>query len=125
MIITVCDGGFSICRFGSIPDANSIPDPFFLAGTSEEVSLVCRSSCVPDGAEDVSAGWALLRVEGPLDFFMVGVISGISSVLADAGVSIFAVSTYLTDYLLVRDGDLQAACDALRSGGYVVRRDPE
>ena len=123
--ISLLDGDFSICRLERIPDTDALPHPFFIAGTSDEISLVCRGSCVPADAIGISPGWAMLRVEGPLDFSMVGVISGISAVLADAEVSIFAVSTYLTDYLLVRSEDASRACDALASEGYPIMRDAE
>lgn len=118
--ISLHGGEYSICRLRRIPDADAIDDIFFIARTSDENSLVCRSSCVPDDAEEVSPGWALLQVEGPLDFSMVGVISWISSVLSDADVSLFAVSTYLTDYFLVRAPDVRKAIASLASAGYDV-----
>lgn len=123
--ISLLDGDFSICRLERIPDADALPDPFFITGTSDEISLECRGSAVPVDATEVSRGWAMLRAEGPLDFSMVGVISRISSVLADAGISIFVVSTYLTDYFMVRSGDLERTCGSLASEGYSVRRDTE
>lgn len=118
--ISLHDGEYSICRLRRIPDADAIQGIFFIARTSEEISLVCRSSCVPDDAEEVSPGWALLQVEGPLDFSMVGVISRISSALSDAGVSMFATSTFLTDYFLVRTPDVRKASASLASEGYEV-----
>lgn len=123
--ISLLDGEFSVCRLERMPDADVLQEPFFIAGTSDEISLVCRGPSIPDDAQYVSPGWSMLRIEGPLDFSMVGVISGISSVLADAGISIFVVSTYLTDYFMVRSGDLERTCGSLASEGYAVRRDPE
>lgn len=119
------DGEYSICRLRSIPDTDAMQGIFFIARTPDEISLVCRSFCVPDEAEDVSSGWALLQVEGPLDFSMVGVISRISSVLSEAEVSLFAVSTYLTDYFLVRTHDLRKAVSSLASEGYDVKGSSE
>ena len=66
-------------------------------------------------------GWRLLGVEGPLDLNLVGILAGLTATLAQANVSVFVVSTYDTDYLLVRNGDWRRAVDALESAGYAVR----
>lgn len=120
MSIRICDGEYSICRSDSIPDIGRMPEPVFVARTRDEISVVCRSSCVPEGVVEASDGWSMLRVEGVLDFSLVGVLSRISSILADSGISLFAVSTFLTDYILVRTSDLKTACDALTAGGYGI-----
>ena len=90
-----------------------------LTRTSEELSIVCNQEAVPP---DVRAerNWRLLGVQGPLDLSMVGVLAGLATTLATAGVSIFAISTFDTDYLLVRDDDLHRALDALREARYAV-----
>ncbi len=79
---------------------------------------------MPDGALEgiqSSRGWRCLRVEGPLDFALVGMLASLASPLAAAGISIFAVSTYDTDYLLVREGDVPAALQALHGTGHIVQ----
>ncbi len=73
------------------------------------------------GAAEREPGWSCLKLEGPLDLGMVGVLAGISRVLADAGVSIFSVSTFDTDYVLVRSADLERALTALRAAGALVK----
>jgi len=88
-----------------------------LTVTADEISLVCPAAAVPDGPL-CEAGWRALRVAGPLDFGLVGILAELSGLLARAGVSLFALSTYDTDYLLVKAEALEAACDALRAGGH-------
>jgi hypothetical protein len=84
-----------------------------------EVTVVCAAARVPDGVR-AERGWRALRVAGPLDFALTGVLATIAVPLADAGVSIFAVSTFDTDYVLVRADRLEAAVGALRAAGHRV-----
>jgi hypothetical protein len=81
--------------------------------------LVCAADPVP-GDITYTADWRAFKVRGPLDFGLVGILAGISGVLADAEVSIFAISTHDTDYILVRGAQLEAAVTALRAAGYEV-----
>ena len=91
--------------------------------TNDELSIIADDALVP---ADVRAerGWRAFMVRGPLDFALTGVMAAISSALAGAGVSLFAVSTYDTDYVLVREGDLTAAHDALAAVAEVVAGKP-
>jgi len=91
-----------------------------LTRTPEETSVVCEEQLVPS---DVVAerGFRALRVAGPLPFHLTGVLASVAAPLADAGVPIFVVSTYDTDYILVRQGDLDGAVGALRGAGHSVR----
>lgn len=88
--------------------------------TPDECSVVCESRLVPAGVSRVGP-WRALKVAGPLDFDLVGVLSRLASPLAAAGISIFVVSTYDTDYLLVRDEALDDAVARLEDEGVVVR----
>jgi hypothetical protein len=90
-----------------------------ITSTDDELSLVCAAADVPDDVEH-SAGWRAFKVRGPLDFHLVGILSGLSTALADAGISIFAISTYETDYILVRDAELDDAKQALSNAGYSI-----
>jgi len=90
-----------------------------ITSSDDELSVVCAADPVPDDVQH-TAGWRALKVRGPLDFSLVGILAGLSSTLADAGVSIFAISTYDTDYILVRDEQLDAAVEALQEAGYEV-----
>ncbi|SHI04867.1 ACT domain-containing protein [Ferrimonas marina] len=96
--------------------------PFFsLTRTDEELSLVLPASCTVEGAK-MEPGWRALKVAGPLDFSLVGILAQLSQVLADAGVSLFALSTFDTDYLLVKAERLEDAIDALQQAGHQIDR---
>lgn len=106
---------YAICR---LPPADGVPAWAFPGGltsvtrTHDELSIVCRQDAVPEGVR-CEPGWRCLRVAGTLDLRLVGVLASLTVPLAEAGVSVFAVSTYDTDYLLVRSGDLERALLAL------------
>lgn len=112
----------AICRLG--PD-NEIPNWAGSAAftsvtrTRTELSIVCPEDAVPDGIARES-GWRILQVEGPLDFALTGVLASIAGPLAEAFVSIFAISTFDTDYVLVRESDVDGAVEALRNAGHRV-----
>jgi hypothetical protein len=87
--------------------------------TRNELSIVCSEDRVP---EDVNAesGWRILEVEGPLDFSMTGVLNSLTKPLADSRISVFVLSTYLTDYLLVHSKDLKPAIEVLQAQGHKI-----
>jgi uncharacterized protein len=87
--------------------------------TANELSVVCAQANVP-GDVQREDNWRCLMVEGPLDFSLTGVLSALLAPLADAGVSIFALSTFDTDYLLVRAAQLDLALEALSAAGHPV-----
>ncbi len=92
---------------------------YFIAKTYDEISIVLPSSYDLD-SDDVEADWQSLEVVGPLDFSLTGILSNISSVLADEKISIFAISTFDTDYILVKSNTVEAAISALRLNHYQV-----
>jgi hypothetical protein len=119
--ITLLPGRCAVCRLE--PDE---PVPAWARGefvavtrTAEELSVVCDETAVP---EDVVSEqrWRCLKLQGPLDFSLVGVLASLLAPLAAESVSIFAISTYDTDYVLVREGDLARALHALRGAGWEV-----
>ena len=87
--------------------------------TDNEVSVVCRDRDVP-GGESAERGWRVLEVAGPLNFSLTGVVASLVVPLAEEDVPIFVVSTFETDYVMVRGGDLERAADALRGAGHTV-----
>jgi hypothetical protein len=93
---------------------------YSITRTQDEVSVVAPET-VDVGAAERDQGWSCLQLEGPLDLGIVGVLAGISRVLADASVSIFSVSTFDTDYVLLKSVDLARALAALRAGGALVK----
>jgi hypothetical protein len=89
--------------------------------TADELSVVCPEGCVPPGVAR-EGGWRALEVEGPLDFALTGVLLSVAAPLARAAVPIFALSTYDTDYVLVREDRLEDAVRSLAGAGHRVRR---
>jgi hypothetical protein len=115
-------GAYAICRW---PPGESLPDWVHqgafvsVTRTPTEVSTVCAADAVPAGT--VCEGpWRLIAVRGPLDFALTGVLASLASPLAAAAVSMFAISTYDTDYVMVRSRDLERAADALKKAGHRV-----
>ena len=84
--------------------------------------MVCPESAMPEGAKR-EGGWRVLKITGPLDFSLTGILVSVAKPLAEAGVSIFAVSTFDTDYVLVKEENLEKALRALTLAGHVVKRD--
>ncbi len=120
--LAVLPGEFGVCR---LDKAAEIP-PWVLDGTFfsitrtlDELSIVCPAQAIPDTVQ-AERGWRCLKVYGPLDFGLVGVLSSLADPLARAGISIFAMSTYDTDYLLVRERDLPRAIASLQAAGHHV-----
>lgn len=111
---------YAVCSLDIMPDFSGLQGPFFLAGTDEEISLVCSAAAIPPGARETERGWNALKVIGPLDLAMVGILANIASILAEEDISIFAASTYLTDYILVKEDHLEQALAALAAKGYEI-----
>ena len=120
MKIKFFKGDFSICKLRDLSRLNLAAGLFFFAKTPDELSLVCLSEDVPDNAVKVDTGWKAFRVEGTLDFALVGILSNITQALAARGISIFAVSTYDTDYILVKEARVEEARAALAESGYEI-----
>jgi hypothetical protein len=121
--LTVLPGEFAVCRLpaGVAPPAIDPVTAFWsVTVTPEEVSVVCRAEAIPEGAE-VHRGLRTIKVEGPLDFDVVGVLGSLTAPLAQANVSVFGVSTYDSDYILVNDADLRRALSALKIAGHLIR----
>lgn len=113
----------AICRLGPDEDAPAwaFRSEFFsLTRTKDELSVVCPQDQVPPGAEQ-SGDWRCLKLRGPLDFDQVGVLTSLTQPLADAGISIFAISTYETDYILMQGKNIDLAISVLRKQGHAVQ----
>ena len=112
MKIKVIDGVYAVCKLKKIPE--SLGKEFYsLTITDEEISLVCAENAVPQEILDIETGFSMLRIEGQLDFSLIGILADISGVLAQQKISIFCISTYNTDYVLVRRAQLEKAIIAL------------
>jgi 8-oxo-dGTP pyrophosphatase MutT (NUDIX family) len=121
LTLVVLGGTFAICRLEG--DAAVPPwvtgDLVSITRTAAELSIVCCQSAVPEGIH-CELNWRCLRVAGPLPFSLVGVLASLTVPLAESGISIFALSTFDADYLLIRDKDLEAALSVLRQEGHTV-----
>lgn len=112
----------SICRLHA-PDAALSTRAFcFSAVTDAESSLVCPTECAPANAQKREDGYRMMRVCGVLDFSLIGILARICAALAQAEVGVFCISTYDTDYVLVRQAHVQRAVQALSDAGYTISK---
>lgn len=120
--LTPLDGDWAIVRLAPETPLPDLPtrDPFIsITRTPEETSIVCAVADVPPGAR-FEGGWRLIKVEGPFDLSQVGILASLASPLAAAGIPLMAISTFDTDYLLVRRETAGAALEALSGAGHRV-----
>lgn len=115
------DLDFTVCKLKDASGIDLSGEFIFLSKTDDEISLVCESGRTPSGAAASEPGWSALRIPGVLDFSLTGVISKISCVLAGAGIGIFVISTYNTDYILMKSENFDAGVLALTENGYTVK----
>ena len=120
MELKVIDGALSVCKVPSLAEIDLDSDFYFIGKTDEELSLVCRTEAAPARTLAREDGWRGFRIEGTQDFSLIGILSKLSGILAERGIGIFAVSTYNTDYILVKEARFREALDALRDGGYDI-----
>ena len=120
MELKVLEHKLTVCKVSDMDSIDLSSEFFFIGKTDEELSLVCKTEDVPANTIEREDGWRGFRIQGVLDFSLVGILSKISSVLAESQVGIFAVSTYNTDYILVKEEDLQRALSALSDAGYTI-----
>ncbi len=116
-------GDYTVCKlFGLLELTKEIQSsPFWFFGkTDEEFSLVCETSLAPENPVEREDGFRAFRIEGVLDFSLIGILSKLSTVLADQGIGIFAVSTFQTDYILVKNESYHKAMKALQEAGYTI-----
>lgn len=107
----------TVCKVADISDIDVTADFYFIGKTDEELSLVCRTEDTPQETIEREDGWRGFRIQGVLDFSLIGILSKISGILAENNIGIFAVSTYNTDYILVKEESFDRALEALASEG--------
>jgi hypothetical protein len=120
--LEVVEGSYAVCRLGpeeALPGWAGQKPFVSITRTDAELSVVCPEASVPSGVR-AERGWRCLRVAGPLGFGVTGILASLAGPLASSGVSIFVVSTYDTDYLMVQDRDLERGKDALERAGHTV-----
>lgn len=121
MILKTLPFDLTVCKVAAVSDIDQTKDFFFIGKTDEEISLVCKTEDTPENTIVRDDGWRGFRIEGVLDFSLIGILSKISTILADNEIGIFAVSTFNTDYILVKAENLGRAMDVLANAGYKVR----
>ena len=110
----------TVCKAADISAVDINADFYFIGKTDEELSLVCRTEDTPSLTIERDDGWRGFRIQGTLDFSLVGILAKISGILADHKISIFAVSTYNTDYVLVKEENFDRALSILGAEGYTI-----
>lgn len=111
---------FTVCKLSSMADIDWHSDFFFVGKTDEEISLVCRTENVPAVTVARDDGWRGFRIEGVLDFSLIGILSRLAGILAENQIGIFVVSTYHTDYIFVKAEQYDRAMHVLADAGYTV-----
>ena len=121
MDIKVIDKEFAVCKINDVTEVTFNDEFCFVGKTDEEVSLVCSSEFVPKNTIVCDSGWRAFRIEGILDFSLTGILARAADILANAKIPIFAVSTYNTDYILIKNEFFQKALDVLKENNYVIK----
>ena len=115
------DYKLSVCKVTDVSDIDLNANFFFIGKTDEELSLVCKTEDAPQNTVERDDGWRGFRIQGVLDFSLIGILSKLSGILAENEIGIFAVSTYNTDYILVKEENYDRALTVLTSVGYTVK----
>jgi len=113
-------GDFSVCKVKDFSLVNLESEYCFVGKTDEERSVVCLTEEVPENCTCREDGWKAFRIQGELDFSLIGILSRISGLMAENGIGIFAVSTYNTDYILVKNDNYERALSVLAGNGYEI-----
>ena len=118
LTIEKIDVPLSVCKVADYSMVDVEREFVFTGRTDAERSLVCPTEFVPENTIAREDGWRAFRIQGELDFSLIGILASIATRLADAGISIYALSTFDTDYVLVKAGDFDCALDVLSAAGY-------
>lgn len=120
MEIKKIDYDFSVCKVADYSSVDLDAEYCFIGKTDEEKSLVCATSHVPSNVIQRDDGWKAFRIQGILDFSLIGILSKIADILAKNEISICAISTFNTDYVLTKKENYQKALEILRNAGYEI-----
>lgn len=120
MKIKSIDYDFSVCKVADYSHVKLDSEYCFIGKTDEEKSLVCLTADVPPNVIERDDGWKAFCIQGELDFSLIGILSEISGILAENNISIFAISTFNTDYVLTKKGNYTRALDVLSNAGYEI-----
>lgn len=120
MLIKTIEYDFSVCKVADYSQTDIESEFCFIGRTDEEKSLVCRTDKVPGNAAACENGWKAFRIQGILDFSLISILAEISTLLADNGIGIFAVSTYNTDYIFTKQEAYHKALEVLAKAGHQI-----
>ena len=123
MEIKRMDYNFSVCKVADYSLVKLDSEYSFIGKTDEEKSLVCITEDVPSNVTEREDCWMAFRIQGVLDFSMIGILSEISGILAENKIGIFVISTYNTDYVLTKKENYQRVLDVLNRAGYKIAGD--
>ncbi len=123
--LEILEGTYCVCKGLSTHDISNIQemsDFFSLTKTCDELSVVCSQMAVPNNVQaECERDWKIFKVMGPLDFSLVGILANLSALLTAASISIFVISTFDTDYILIKEVNLDQAVTALEKGGHTIK----
>ena len=123
LTLSVSEEVFAVCRLAAdspIPDWALAGNFYSIARTADELSILCAHNQVPEEVR-ANRGWRCFKVRGPLDFSLTGIMASLTAPMAEARISIFVFSTFDTDYLMVKQNDLERAIRVLTDAGHEVR----
>ena len=123
MEIKRMDYNFSVCKVADYSLVKLDSEYSFIGKTDEEKSLICITEDVPSNVTEREDGWMAFRIQGVLDFSLIGILSEISGILAENKIGIFVISTFNTDYVLTKKENYQRALDVLNRAGYKIAGD--
>lgn len=121
MDLKIIEQTFSICKTEDLSQIDYSDAFCFISKTDEEFSVVCNTGLVPQNALECDNGWRAFRIEGVLDFSLIGILSKISTLFAENDIAIFAVSTYNTDYILMKEENFDKAIKILDDNEYKIK----
>jgi hypothetical protein len=110
----------TVCKVSDLSKINLNSEFFFVGKTDEEISLVCKTEETPTEIIERTDGWKGFRIQGVLAFSLTGILSKLTKILAENNIGIFAVSTYNTDYILVKKENFDRALKLLAFEGYII-----
>ena len=120
MELKIITDKLTVCKVSDVTDIDMSADLYFIGKTDEELSLVCKTEDTPLKTIERDDGWRGFRIQGVLDFSLIGILSKLSGILAEHKIGIFAVSTYNTDYILVKEENFERALGVLATEGYTI-----
>lgn len=120
MKLKVINKDFSICKIENLSQVDFSDEFCFIGKTDEEISLVCDTNNLPSNILSRDDNWKAFRIEGVLDFSLIGILSKISSLLAENNIGIFVISTYNTDYILIKKENFSKAIKLLKDNDYQI-----